>query len=407
MLSSFGSGNTQGTGVAYRFGNPVLLPGPGRPGARRDHLHGRPSRHHRGHQPAGLPGGQHHPRPGRQRRRHPGHGRLQLLSGRLHLLLPGWAAVQRRRPTTSPRSPWPPSPPSSTPPTRRPTPSAGEPGSSSSATANYFAPGTTPAVVRHLRSMVAVRGLPPAAVVLGGEHRVARRRDRPDPHHRPAPDHRRRAGRHPAHHSGRRPAARALPGAGLALRHLRPHRPRSSGPPACPIPSAPTGDRLDLASLPSGIGAGGPNDPRGVALNAQLGLDGLRRRHHQLEHLPPQLLALEPRRAATCGPSAMTFADATTDPFKAAYLAKLDHVTYWLQASGGSYRVRAHRAGRQRVVAGRCHRPGALLLEGARPDAAQCQPVTMWEPWNEPNNTGWSQRRPVRDPGAGARSTRR
>ena len=37
-----------------------------------------------------------------------------------------------------------------------------------------------------------------------------------------------------------------------------------------------TGDGLDLASLPSGIGAGGPTDPRGVALNAQLGLDGLR-----------------------------------------------------------------------------------------------------------------------------------
>ena len=52
------------------------------------------------------------------------------------------------------------------------------------------------------------------------------------------------------------------------------------------------GDGLDLASLPTGIGAGGPADPRGVALNAQLGLDGLRGAHRRLEQLPPQLLAL-------------------------------------------------------------------------------------------------------------------
>ena len=37
-----------------------------------------------------------------------------------------------------------------------------------------------------------------------------------------------------------------------------------------------TGDQLNLAGLPSGVGSGGPADPRGVALNAELGLNGLR-----------------------------------------------------------------------------------------------------------------------------------
>ncbi len=37
------------------------------------------------------------------------------------------------------------------------------------------------------------------------------------------------------------------------------------------------GDRPDLATLPAGTGSGGPSDPRGVSLNAQLGLSGPRR----------------------------------------------------------------------------------------------------------------------------------
>ena len=84
----------------------------------------------------------------------------------------------------------------------------------------------------------------------------------------------------------------------------------------------------------------------------------------------------------------MTFANASTDPFKAAYQAQGDHVTYWLQASGGS--------------AGSV--PTALVDNGwweadvtalvsyyskVPAGCGQCAPVTMWEPWNEPNNTGW------------------
>ena len=160
------------------------------------------------------------------------------------------------------------------------------------------------------------------------------------------------------------------------------------------------GDQLDLGSLPAGIGAGGPDDTRGVALNAQLGLDGYRGATIDWSTFLPHCSPSDPT-AATCGPSAMTFAGATTDAFKAAYLAQLDHVTYWLQASGGS--------------GGSV--PTALVDNGWWKDdvtalvryyssvpagCGQCAPVTMWEPWNEPNNTGWSTRRPVRHPGTRA-----
>src|ERR1700722_18569332 len=147
-------------------------------------------------------------------------------------------------------------------------------------------------------------------------------------------------------------------------------------------------DGLNLSSLPSGIGAGGPSDPRGVALNAQLGLDGLRGATINWGTFLPDCSPSNPT-AATCGPSAMNFTSAPADYFKAAYLAQQDHETYWLQASGGS--------------GGSV--PTALVNNGwwkadvtalvsyyanVPAGCGQCAPVTMWEPWNEPNNTGWS-----------------
>ena len=148
------------------------------------------------------------------------------------------------------------------------------------------------------------------------------------------------------------------------------------------------GDRLDLGSLPSGIGAGGPQDPRGVALNAQLGLDGFRGVTINWNTFLPDCSASNPT-AATCGPSAMTFADASTDPFKAAYLAKLDHVAYWLQASGGasgSVPTALVDNGWWKADVTALVRYYSKVPSGC----GQCPPVTMWEPWNEPNNTGWS-----------------
>ena len=48
VLSTFGSPNIECNGVRTGLGHPVHLPGPGRPGRRRDHLHGRPALHHGG-----------------------------------------------------------------------------------------------------------------------------------------------------------------------------------------------------------------------------------------------------------------------------------------------------------------------------------------------------------------------
>ena len=146
-------------------------------------------------------------------------------------------------------------------------------------------------------------------------------------------------------------------------------------------------DGLDLASLPSGIGAGGPSDPRGVALNAQLGLDGLRGATINWSNFLPNCSPSNPT-AATCGPSAMTFANATDDYFRAAFLAQQDHVTYWLQASGGS-----GGSVPTALVTNGWWKADVTALVGyyAKVPAGcgQCAPVTMWEPWNEPNNTGW------------------
>ncbi len=146
-----------------------------------------------------------------------------------------------------------------------------------------------------------------------------------------------------------------------------------------------TGDGLNLASLPSGIGAGGPSDPRGVALNAQLGLNGYRGATVDWSTYLPNCSSSAPT-AATCGPAAMTFTNASTAYFKAAATALADHVTFWVQASGGDGVSMALVNGgwwQSDVTALVSHY--ATVPSGC----GTCAPVTMWEPWNESNNTGW------------------
>ena len=145
------------------------------------------------------------------------------------------------------------------------------------------------------------------------------------------------------------------------------------------------GDRLDLATLPPGSGPGGPSDPRGVALNGQLGLDGLRGALIEWSDFLPACNASAPS-AAQCGPGAMTFAHAPLSYFQAAALARQDHVTYWIQVTGGdaiSLALTHHdwwHADIEALVSYYSHPPA-----GCR----NCAPVTGWEPWNEPNGTGW------------------
>jgi hypothetical protein len=146
-----------------------------------------------------------------------------------------------------------------------------------------------------------------------------------------------------------------------------------------------TGDGLDFASLPAGAGSGGPADPRGVALNGQLGLTGLRSSTVNWGKFLPNCNASAPT-AATCGPTAMTFAGASQEPYQAALLATKNHVAYWMQVSGGDAVSTAlvHSGWWQGDVT-------ALVAHYGKvpPGCANCAPVTTWEPWNEANNTGW------------------
>ena len=162
--------------------------------------------------------------------------------------------------------------------------------------------------------------------------------------------------------------------------------PTTLGTTCMPYTVGASGDGLNFATLPTGIGYGGPADPRGVALNAQLGLSGLR----SLTVLGWATLLPKCNAAApttqTCGPGALTFTSASTDPYKAAYLAGKDHVAYWIQASGGEPVPTALvNAGLWQADVASVVSHYATVPSGC----GNCAPVTDWEAWNESNNTGW------------------
>jgi len=146
------------------------------------------------------------------------------------------------------------------------------------------------------------------------------------------------------------------------------------------------GDALDFATLPAGVGSGGPTDPRGVALNAQLGLDALRSSTVvDWASLLPNCNSAAPT-AATCGAAALNFSSAGTAPYQAAGLADQDHIEYWIQVSGGEPVPTAL------VNSGLWQADVAALVAhyAVVPSGCTgCAPVTNWEPWNESNNTGW------------------
>ena len=123
--------------------------------------------------------------------------------------------------------------------------------------------------------MVGLAGLPPPAVLLGGERRLADRRDGAHPTTIPLPTTAPGLASIPL----TIPAADQQPGpyqVQATLLDTSTSPPTSLGTTCMPYTVGASGDGLNLASLPSGIGGGGPTDTRGVALNAQLGLDGLR-----------------------------------------------------------------------------------------------------------------------------------
>ena len=162
--------------------------------------------------------------------------------------------------------------------------------------------------------------------------------------------------------------------------------PTTLGTTCMPYTVGAAGNRLDFGSLPAGAGSGGPADPRGVALDAQLGLSG----HRSLTvvdwgTLLPNCDAKAPSPTA-CGPSAMNFTGVSNDPFKAAYLSARNNVAYWIQVSSGDATSTAL------VKSGLWQGDVAALVAHfatVPSGCASCAPVTTWEPWNESNNTGW------------------
>jgi hypothetical protein len=164
--------------------------------------------------------------------------------------------------------------------------------------------------------------------------------------------------------------------------------PTSLGTTCIPYTVGAGGDALNLASLPTGIGGGGPTDTRGVALNGQLGLSGLRGAQINWSSLLPNCSPSAPT-LATCGPSAMNIASLPNSYFQAAAAALADHVSYWVQASSGSFGSvpsAVVQGGWWQADVTRLIQHYATVPSGC----GVCAPVTMWEPWNEPNNTGWS-----------------
>ena len=144
-------------------------------------------------------------------------------------------------------------------------------------------------------------------------------------------------------------------------------------------------DSLSLASLPPGSGAGGPTDQRGVVLNSQLGLDGYRGLPINWSTFLPNCNASAPT-AASCGPTAMTFTNAPQSYFQAAGLAAQHGVRYWVQVTGGDPVSSA-------LISngwwGTDIQAIASYYSVVPANCSNCAPVTGWEPWNEPNNTGW------------------
>jgi hypothetical protein len=162
--------------------------------------------------------------------------------------------------------------------------------------------------------------------------------------------------------------------------------PTTLGTTCMPYTVGAPGDGLNFATLPSGSGSGGPADPRGVALNAQLGLDSTRSGQVvNWSSFLPNCNANAPT-ASTCGSAAMNFATASTAPYQAAFLGVQDHVNYWIQISGGDAVSMAL------VNSGLWQGDIAALVAHyatVPSGCGNCAPVTMWEPWNESNDTGW------------------
>ena len=280
--------------------------------------------------PEGIPQGLDHP--GRQPRLR----RPELRPGRLHLLLPERAAVRQRgrrhlvvlpghacRPTCGA--------------IQAPSDTLGwGAGIATPATGNYFPPGTTPVVDATFDAWWAPQAghLELAYSVENDASLTAE--TVPAPTVVPLPTNATDLADMPLTLPAARHRARPLRGPGQPARHRRPPRPPRSGTTCMPYTVGATGDNLDFATLPAGVGLGRPGRPPGRGPQRPARPVGPAQPHHRrLEHAAARTATPRPRRRRPAGPSAMTFTSASTDPYKAACLANQDHVAYWIQVSGG------------------------------------------------------------------------
>jgi hypothetical protein len=259
-------------------------------------------------------------------------------------------------------------------------------GLEASTTANYFAPGTTPSVSATLDSWWTPRADHLKLTYAVENERTLAREAVPAPKSIELPT--TAAGL--SHVPLTIPEVDREPGPYLVQASLfdtATSPPTKLGTTCMPYTVGAPGDSLDLTVLPPGIDGGGPADARGVALSAQLGLNGYRSgRVVDWSSILPTCSASDPS-PSTCGPSAMTFATTSDDDFQAAARALSVGVRYWLQVSGGDAVSMAL------VNSGLWEGDVArLVAHYATPPAGcgACAPVTTWEPWNEPNNTGWA-----------------
>ena len=319
-----------------------------------------------------------------------------------HLLLPERPALRRRQPTPSPSFSLAIASPTYLDAIQAPSDRLGwGAGLATPATGNYFAPGTTPDRGRHLRPVVGLGGLATSSCPTRSRTTPPSTAETvPTAHRARPPDHGHRPRLHPARPS-RRPTPRRDPTRCRPPCSTPPrHPPPRSGRPACPTPwarrvTASTSPPCRPVSAPAARPTPGawPSTPSSAST-------GFRSRPLvDWSSVLPNCNASAPT-AATCGPSAMTFASASTDPYKAAYLADQDHVAYWIQVSGGGRRCRRPwwTSGYGRATSP----PWWPTTRRCPPGCGACAPVTMWEPWNESNNTGWSNGAHLRHPGARA-----
>ena len=209
--------------------------------------------------------------------------------------------------------------------------------------------------------MVGVTGPSPRAVVFRRGHCLPGVRGGAGAHHPPAPDHGRGTGIGPAHHPDRRPAARPLPGPGIPDRHVH----HTGDPPRhhlYPLHGRSPGQRLGPRRPAERHRPGWADRPPGRGPQRTTGPGRAAGGDARLEHVPPRLLGIRSHRCRL-RPLGHDLRLRRRRLLQSGVPGRAG--PRHLLAAGHRRRVRPHRAGHQRLVAGRCAGPRQLLRHGS------------------------------------------